>query len=359
MPAAGQRDSPDGIAALGSADELERVAKFARPDFGTDPADRLPDEIVPGLEARHAALGARRAQLSQPRISTSAAQASSVRWSRTYSRGSRSNWRANGASVLGSIRIVMIPTRQVAGGTHVIAGQEQQGAVRDAQALRPAEHTIPQDGRGDRRRQSGGVEDADDVIARVHDRPERSRRPTAFFTPPPRRTCQKRPGTIWSWRTAVRIFLSLRRGSSSGRKASGSSFHPDWRRAIVGGSELHKAEPSDADRRRERLITHWAPSPFWSLEEGAVLAFDLDPKEAIKPSSGYGQKSIRAPENAQHLLDFAYRAFVVGSLDEDPAPIDFMKWARTIGVEFHPDWWDAVPDPEDTRQGKGRGTSIC
>ena len=44
--------------------------------------------------------------------------------------------------------------------------------------------------------------------------------------------------------------------------------------------------------------------------------------------------------------NLAHRAIEVGSLEERPAPIEFMKWARSIGVEFHPDWWAAVVDEE-------------
>ena len=59
------------------------------------------------------------------------------------------------------------------------------------------------------------------------------------------------------------------------------------------------------------------------------------------------------------LCDLAHRAIEVGSLEERPAPIEFMKWARSIGVEFHPDWWDAVVRRRGTRQGRGRGASTC
>ena len=125
----------------------------------------------------------------------------------------------------------------------------------------------------------------------------------------------------------------------------GLAFHPDWHLAIqVSASQAQKAQLSNANRKRKHLITLWARSPSWSFEEGAVLAFDLDPRETIRASSGYGQSSVRAPEEVKHLLDFAYRSLAVGSIEEDPAPIEFMKWARTVGIEFQPDWWDAVPD---------------
>ena len=43
---------------------------------------------------------------------------------------------------------------------------------------------------------------------------------------------------------------------------------------------------------------------------------------------------------------YAHRAVEVGSLEERSTPIAFMKWARSMGVEFHPDWWDAVVGEE-------------
>jgi hypothetical protein len=110
---------------------------------------------------------------------------------------------------------------------------------------------------------------------------------------------------------------------------------------------------ADADRRREKLIRHWARSPYWSSAEGAVLAYDLDPKEAIEPSvTGYEGTRLRAPEETRQLWNLAERAVVVGALEEGPAPIEFMKWARSMGVEFHPDWWAAVVDEEALAKDK-------
>lgn len=115
----------------------------------------------------------------------------------------------------------------------------------------------------------------------------------------------------------------------------------------VGGPPT-SATPSSADRRRERLIAHWARAPYWSLEDGAVLAYDLDPKEAIeRPVTGYDHPRLRAPADARRLLDFARRAVEVGSLEERSAPIAFMKWARSVDVEFHSGWWKAMGDATD------------
>ena len=62
--------------------------------------------------------------------------------------------------------------------------------------------------------------------------------------------------------------------------------------------------------------------------------------------TGYDEPRLQAPADARQLLKLARRAIEVGSLEERPAPIAFMKWARSIGVEFHSDWWDAVVDEE-------------
>src|SRR3954447_23837751 len=100
--------------------------------------------------------------------------------------------------------------------------------------------------------------------------------------------------------------------------------------------------PTEQDRRRQRLIDACARAPFWAPEEGAVLAYDLDPKEVIeRPVTGYGGATLRSSAKADPLWDYAHRAAYIGQLDDRATPIEFMKWARSVGVEFHPDWWDA------------------
>jgi hypothetical protein len=77
------------------------------------------------------------------------------------------------------------------------------------------------------------------------------------------------------------------------------------------------------------------------------LAYDLDPEKAIEhPAGGYDWPRLRAPADARLQQKFAHRAIEAGSLDETPAPIKFMKWARSIGLEFHPDWWAAAVTEE-------------
>jgi hypothetical protein len=111
------------------------------------------------------------------------------------------------------------------------------------------------------------------------------------------------------------------------------------------GMTENSAADSEADRRREWLIRRWALSPYWSLLEGVALAYNLDPNEAKELSpTGYGSPRIRSSKEAQHLLDLAYRASDVGQLDHEPTPAAFIKWARSMRVEFHPDWWSAIKD---------------
>ena len=55
--------------------------------------------------------------------------------------------------------------------------------------------------------------------------------------------------------------------------------------------------------------------------------------------------SGRPDRGSARAVEITRRAIEVGSLGE-AAPIAFMKWARSIGVEFHPDWWDAVVGEE-------------
>jgi hypothetical protein len=108
-----------------------------------------------------------------------------------------------------------------------------------------------------------------------------------------------------------------------------------------------KSNQTDADRKRVRLIKRRARSPYWSLEEGVVLAYDLDPDDAIRhPVTGYGNATLQAAGDVRALWDHAHRAGEMGLLEERLAPIAFMKWARSMGVEFHRDWWDAVVGEE-------------
>jgi hypothetical protein len=128
----------------------------------------------------------------------------------------------------------------------------------------------------------------------------------------------------------------------------GLAFHADWHRAAdrAGSRAVRSGAPqSGTDRNRAGLIAAWARAPYWSPEESAVLAYDLDPKEAIQHSvTGYDGPSIRSSEKAGQLFKLARRAIEIGDLDAQPSPIAFIRWARSIGIEFHSDWWDAVVD---------------
>lgn len=98
-------------------------------------------------------------------------------------------------------------------------------------------------------------------------------------------------------------------------------------------------------KTRQQLIQFWARHPYWTPEEGAVLAYDLDPKDMIRnAAAGYDRPSIQVASNANHLRDLAYRAIYVAQLGRPSAPIEFMTWAKSVGVEFHADWWDAVAE---------------
>jgi hypothetical protein len=161
-------------------------------------------------------------------------------------------------------------------------------------------------------------------------------------------------------------YLELARRSSllSGRRVTpvsfiewahlvGLAFHPDWHEAVRrAASDVRVAQAQAEARRRQPLISRWARAPYWQPEEGVALACDLDPKDAVIHSrAGYAHPSIRGSDDGNHLLNLAYRAVEVGSLDENPHPIDFMRWARSVGVEFAADWWDAVVEPPSTPVG--------
>lgn len=133
--------------------------------------------------------------------------------------------------------------------------------------------------------------------------------------------------------------------------SAGLAFHPAWREATgKAASERAQARRLKADRQRQELVRLWALSPYWEPEEGVLLAYDLDPKEALASRvSGHDRSGIDGPAEVRHMLDLALRAVELGQLDERAAPIDFIRWAGSIGVGFHADWYGAVrdgqPDP--------------
>lgn len=142
----------------------------------------------------------------------------------------------------------------------------------------------------------------------------------------------------------------------------GLAFHPDWRQAAdQAASEMMQARATESAQRRQQLIRHWARSPYWDAAEGAVLAFDLDPKQTIGRLAGtHDRPRLLAPADAAHLWELALRAIEVGALEDRAAPVKFMTWARTTGTEFHADWWDAVaPDEGHADAEAGPSTSAA
>lgn len=126
----------------------------------------------------------------------------------------------------------------------------------------------------------------------------------------------------------------------------GLAFHPDWHNAVR-PADLGRDSVAviGAERRRKRLISPWARSSYWSPADGAALAYNLDPTIAVARTAGaQDNPGIRGSADASHLLQLAYRAVGSKVLREKAPPMVFMKWARSTGVEFHPDWWAAVGD---------------
>ncbi|HMQ94296.1 MAG TPA: hypothetical protein PKA33_20270 [Amaricoccus sp.] len=114
------------------------------------------------------------------------------------------------------------------------------------------------------------------------------------------------------------------------------------------------------DQRREMLIRRWARAAYWSPEEGVALAYNLDPTKVISGGGeDSGDRRIRASADACHVLELARRAVFVNALRRFSAPIRFMKWARSTGVEFHSDWWAAVTDDELVPHDAGEKSPVA
>jgi hypothetical protein len=127
----------------------------------------------------------------------------------------------------------------------------------------------------------------------------------------------------------------------------GLAFHKDWHDAVGQAGSRRVAvgaAAAAADAKRRKLVVEWARAPYWGPEEGAALAYGLDPKAVVRGSTaGYDRPSLDGPTEARHLRDMALRAIDVSTLDERADPFEFLTWARSVGVEFHADWWGAVP----------------
>ena len=139
----------------------------------------------------------------------------------------------------------------------------------------------------------------------------------------------------------------------------GLAFHPDWHRATDPsrfGTSYSKDSVTNEDRLREELISSWAKAPYWSTEEGAALAYDLDPSEVIEPGiTGYDGPTLKFPPDTMQFFRLADRAQEVGDLGAKPKPFEFVNWARSIDYEFHPAWWNAI---EDAGADSGEGRTI-
>ena len=135
----------------------------------------------------------------------------------------------------------------------------------------------------------------------------------------------------------------------------GLAFHQDWHDALkkppVVEEPVMRRQRQESEKRA-LLVRRWAAAPYWNLKDGVALAYDLEPKEVIKRGvTGYFDDVFAVPDDAHHLLDLAERAVEVGSLKHQTRPSDFLAWAATVGVEFAPDWWDALKPQQSAARG--------
>jgi len=91
------------------------------------------------------------------------------------------------------------------------------------------------------------------------------------------------------------------------------------------------------------IVMLWAKAPRWSVEEGVALAFGADPRRVIRqPTTGYDDAHLNLSDTARHYADLAHRAVREGDLSKESRPADFVVWAESVGLAFHPIWKEVL-----------------
>ena len=77
----------------------------------------------------------------------------------------------------------------------------------------------------------------------------------------------------------------------------------------------------------------WSKAPCWTVEEGIALSFGKNPRVVNWAILGSCPGHPFAIEY-QSRLDLAVRAKTIGDLQSINRPTDFIRWAKTNGIEF-------------------------
>ena len=93
----------------------------------------------------------------------------------------------------------------------------------------------------------------------------------------------------------------------------------------VDGNELAAAniDPEEAKELVAGLV-YWPRQPYWTIEEGVLLASGYDPREATIDQAVQARSTSASARRTLDLLDHAQRALEVNQLPERPTPIEFV-----------------------------------
>ena len=80
-------------------------------------------------------------------------------------------------------------------------------------------------------------------------------------------------------------------------------------------------------------FARWGAVQYWWVEEGIALSFGFDPRVVNAGTSG-GYEGHPFAAEFDRRLDLAKRAVVEGQLSVRSSPKRFMKWAKTVGINF-------------------------
>jgi hypothetical protein len=106
-------------------------------------------------------------------------------------------------------------------------------------------------------------------------------------------------------------------------------------------SDDTQAGPVGGVKPSPRLFQKWSRAQFWRPEEGAALAFGLDPTEVVE-ARPHDHTRLVAPDPAQHFASLARSSVARGDLEEEAHPADFLEWAESVELAFHDMWTTSI-----------------
>lgn len=114
---------------------------------------------------------------------------------------------------------------------------------------------------------------------------------------------------------------------------------------------LDNVSPEEAREMLASLV-FWPRQPYWTIEEGVILAGGYDPREATIRQAIAAEATLAEARRTLERLDHAERAVRIGQLPKNPTPVQFIDWYEGLGY--------GAKFPETlTLMIKGRDTTLA